>query len=45
VGHYATLDTALSFTGTRNVQSSATAAQYGNVINPRQIGLTIRFDF
>jgi len=35
----------LTFNGTNNVQSSTTAGQYGTVINPRQIGLSMRFDF
>ena len=42
---WTTLNAALTFTGTTNVQSSTTAGQYGTVINPRQIGLSLRFDF
>jgi hypothetical protein len=42
---WTTLNASLTFTGTNNVQSSTTAGQYGTVINPRQIGLTVRFDF
>ena len=42
---WTTLNAGLTFTGTTNVQSSTTAGQYGTVINPRQIGLSLRFDF
>jgi hypothetical protein len=49
---FTTLDAALTFTGTTNIQSSTTAGTYRNppagtpaVINPRQLGLTVRFDF
>jgi hypothetical protein len=42
---WTTLNAALTFTGTNNAQSSTTAGQYGTVINPRQLGLTVRFDF
>jgi len=42
---WTTLNSTLTFNGTNNVQSSTTAGQYGNVINPRQIGLSMRFDF
>jgi len=42
---WTTLNAALTYTGTNNVQSSTTAGQYGTVINPRQIGLSVRFDF
>jgi hypothetical protein len=42
---WTTLNTALTFNGTANVQSSTTAGQYGTVINPRQMGLSVRFDF
>jgi hypothetical protein len=41
---WTTMNTALTFNGD-NVQSSTTAGQYGNVINPRQMSLTVRFDF
>jgi hypothetical protein len=42
---WTTMNAALTFNGTTNVQSSTTAGQYGTVINPRQIGLSLRFDF
>ena len=42
---WTTLNAALTYNGTNNVQSSTTAGQYGTVINPRQIGLSVRFDF
>jgi hypothetical protein len=42
---WTTLDAGLTFTGANNVQSSSTAGQYGTVINPRQIGLSVRFDW
>jgi Carboxypeptidase regulatory-like domain/TonB-dependent Receptor Plug Domain len=44
---WTTLNAALTFTGTTNVQSSTTAGTYSTVnpINPRQIGLSLRFDF
>ena len=42
---WTTLNAALTYTGTNNVQSSTTVGQYGTVINPRQIGLSVRFDF
>jgi hypothetical protein len=42
---WTTMNAALTFTGANNVQSSTTAGQYGTVINPRQIGLSIRFDY
>jgi hypothetical protein len=47
---WTTLDSALTFTTTGNVQSSTTAGQYvatGNngIINPRQVGVQIRFDY
>ena len=42
---WTTLNATLTFNGTANVQSSTTAGQYGTVINPRQIGLQVKFDF
>jgi hypothetical protein len=46
------LNTSLTFTGPNNVQSNTLAGTYntssstpGPTINPRQIGLTVRFDF
>src|SRR5207244_1003822 len=49
---FTVLNAALTFTGTANVQSSSVVGTYntsstspGPVINPRQLGLTVRFDF
>jgi hypothetical protein len=42
---WTSMDTALTFTGANNVQSSTTAGQRGTVINPRQLGLTVKLDF
>ncbi len=42
------MNTGLTFTGANNVQSSNNAGNLNTnagVLNPRQIGLTIRFDF
>ena len=47
---WTTLDANLTFTGTGNVQSSTTAGQYvatgtSGIINPRQVGVQVRFDY
>jgi hypothetical protein len=43
---FTALNAALTFTGATNgTQTSTTAGNYSQVINPRQMGLTVRFDF
>jgi len=43
---FTVLNAAMTFTGNNNqTQTSTTAGTYSNVINPRQFGLTVRFDF